>query len=313
MSIVKGRRGELPLLAIALVIIVIIAVASMVVFFPWKVTNVEVTRTVDITSGTTEIDLNFDQDVGIIDVAFSETSEDVVMTVEGTVRQNLLASGDPLEIMWSYDLVGERMILNAGVDVTSFATTYGNDEMITKLSIPSRLSAMVNVSSTVGSIELSAAYGVTLRGAHLSETTGSVLVQLTDATLGGELSMETTTGSCTLEWSDVTIVDYAQVSASCTTGGITMDISQANSLGGDLSLAASATTGGIDLDLSIEGENSARVVSSTELGNINVGTLTGFTGSNEDVKSNNYPSEFRMDITVDTQLGGVNLDLVYLA
>jgi hypothetical protein len=313
MSIVKGRRGELPLLAIALVIIVIIAVVSMAVFFPWKVTNVEVTRTVEIALGTTEVDLNLDQEVGIIEVAFSEASEDIVMTVEGIVRQNLLASGDPLEITWSYGLVGERLILNAGVEVTSFATTYGNDEIVTKLSIPSRLSAMVNVSSTVGSIELTAADGVSLRGAHLSETTGSVQVQLTDATLGGELSMETTTGSCTLEWNDVTVADFAQVSASCTTGGITMDVSQANSLGGDLSLAASATTGGIELDLSIEGENSARVVSSTELGNINVGTLTGFTGSNEDVKSINYPSEFRMDITVDTKLGGVNLDLVYLA
>ncbi|MDD1747139.1 MAG: hypothetical protein LUQ16_05190, partial [Methanomassiliicoccales archaeon] len=116
----------------------------------------------------------------------------------------------------------------------------------------------------------------------------------------------------TLEWTDVTIVDFAQVSASCTTGGITKDVSQANALGGDTSLAASATTGGIDLDLSIEGENSARVVSSTELGDIDVGTLTGFTGSNEDVKSNNYPSEYSMDITVDTQLGGVNLNLQYL-
>jgi hypothetical protein len=313
MSILRGTRGELPLLAIVLVIIVIIAVVGMVVFIPWKLTNVDVTRTVDITSGTTEIDLNFDQDVGIIEVAFSETSEDVVMTVEGTVRQNLLASGDPLEITWSYDVVGERMILNAGVDVTSFATTYGNDEIITKLSIPSRLSTMVNVSSTVGSIELSAADGVSLRGAHLSETTGSVLVQLTDATLGGELNMESTTGSCTLDWRDVTIADFAQVSASCTTGGITMDISQANALGGDLSLAASATTGGVDLDISIEGENSARVVSSTELGNIDVGTLTGFSGSNEDLESNNYPSEFQMDVTVDTQLGGVSLNLEYLA
>ncbi|MDD1747298.1 MAG: hypothetical protein LUQ16_06020 [Methanomassiliicoccales archaeon] len=313
MSILGGRRGELPLLAIVLVIIVIVAVVGMVVLFPWKVANVDVTRTVDIAPGTTEIDLNLDQDVGIIEVAFSEASEDVVMTVEGTVRQNLLASGDPLEVMWSYDVVGERLILNVGVDVASFATTYGNEEIITKLSIPSRLSAMVNVSSTVGSIELSAADGVSLRGAHLSETTGSVLVQLADASLGGEFNMQSTTGSCTLDWRDVTIVDFAQVSASCTTGGITMDVSQANPLGGDLSLAASATTGGVDLEISIEGENSARVVSSTELGNIDVGTPTGFTGSNEDLRSNNYPSEFRMDITVDTQMGGVNLNLEYLA
>ncbi|MDD1747873.1 MAG: hypothetical protein LUQ16_08935 [Methanomassiliicoccales archaeon] len=313
MSILKGRGGELPLLAIVLVIIVIIAVVGMVVFFPWKEINVDVTRTVEMAPGTTEVDLNLDQEVGIIEVAFSDTSEDIVMIVEGTLRQNLLASGDPLEIMWSFDLVSERLILNAGVDIASFATTYGNDEIVTKLSIPSRLSAMVNVSGTVGSIELSAADGVSLRGAHLSETTGSVLVRLTDATLSGEFNMQSTTGGCTLEWSDVNIVDFAQVSASCTTGGIIMDVSQANTLGGDLSLAASATTGGIELDLSIEGENSARVVSSTELGNIDVGTLTGFTGSNEDLKSNNYPSEFRMDIAVNTQLGGVSLNLEYLS
>jgi hypothetical protein len=302
------------LLVIVLVIIVIIAIVSMALLLPWKVTNVEETRTAAVVEGTSEIDLSLDQSVGKVAFSFSSGVQDqVTMTVKGQIRQNLLASGDPLQITWTYDFVGQRLILNADVDTDAYSTTYGHDELVTTVTIPSQLSTSINVTGATGSVELVAGDGVVLRAGHLSETAGSVHAQLTNCSLEGAFLIETTAGSSELDWTEVHVLEGVEVSISTTTGGVEMNVLQTTALGGNVSVSASANTGGVKLHLSIEGQTSARVASSANLGSVSVEGSVGFTGSNEDLRSNNYPSQEKMDFAIDANLGGVELNLQYLA
>jgi hypothetical protein len=313
MQIMEEREAALPLLAVVLIVIVIIAIVGMALLLPWKVTNVDEIRSVDVTSNLDEIDLNVDQAVGKVTISFSNDVNDAVtLTVKGTLRQNLLSSADPLAISWSYDVKDFRLTINTKVDVQAYAAISGNDDFVTTITIPSQLSGMVNVTGSVGLIELMAGDGAALRGAHLSETTGSILAHLEGCSLRGGLDIKATTGRCTLEMTDVMIDDSAQINIDCTTGGVVMHISQSTISGGNLSVAARATTGEVDLTLNIEHGNSARVVSTSEFGGINVRASTNFIGSNSDLKSNNYPSQDKMDFAIETGAGGINLNLEYL-
>jgi hypothetical protein len=314
MRTVGGNRGELPLLAIALVIIVIIAVVSMVLFVPWKVTNVDESRALTVTDEVEELDLSVDQDIGKVGVYFTDSDQDhISMTVKGQLRQNLLASGDPLTITWASEFVGGRAVLNAMIDVEAYATTYGNDELVTTITIPSQLSTMVNVSGDTGSSELVAGNGIVLRGGHLSEAAGSTKATLANCTLNGNLILEATTGSCKLEWTEVKVGPGVQVSADSTTGSVELDVLQTKALGDNVSFSAGANTGGIELDLNIEGGISSRVISNTDVGGITVKSSTGFTGSDDNLTSINYPSDEVMNFAIDANVGGVELSLEYLA
>jgi hypothetical protein len=315
MRTLEDRGAALSLLAIVLVLIIIIAVVGIALFYPWKVTNIDESRSVDVTPAMNEIDLYVDQSVGKVLIAFSNGDlQAVTMTVKGTVSQNLLASGDPLAITWSPEVSQQRLILSTKVEMAAYASTYGAEEIVTIVTIPNQLAAMVNVTGTVGSIELAASNGSTLRGGHLSEMTGSILARLTDCSLKGSLSIQTTTGSCTLDWLDVTTIELAEVNIDCTTGGVMMELSQSIPLGGNLSLMAKTTVGAADLTLHIEDGNSARVVSTSDSGDINVGALTGFMGGiNQDLRSSNYPSQDKMELAIETSVGAVNLNLEYLS
>ncbi len=310
---IMERGAALPLLAIIIVVIVIIAIVGMILIYPWKVINIDEERSVDVTSAVGEIDLSVDQAIGKVMIVFSgEAIDAVTMTVTGTLRQNLFASVDPLSIAWSQRVVGERLVVSIEIDVMAYSATFGSQELETTIIVPSQLSAMVNATGMAGSIELTAGDGAVLRGGHISETTGSAIIDLSGCSLIGPLNVQTTTGGCTLRWTDVIALDQAQVNIDCTTGGISMEVSQLAALGGNITIRSTATAGGVNLDLSIEGGNSARVVSDTDLGGINVKTMTGFGGSDNDLRSSNYPTQSSLNVDITTEVGGIDLSLEYM-
>ncbi|HUL38663.1 MAG TPA: hypothetical protein VLU38_00075 [Methanomassiliicoccales archaeon] len=315
MRALEGRGAALPLLAIALVVIVIVAIASMVLLIPWRSTSVNEARSADVTSEMREVDVSVEQAMGSVEIHFSsETQDAVTMTIRGTVKHNLLSSGNALEISWSHEVAGERLIVDAKVDADAYSSTFGSDDLVTVITIPSHLSTSVNATGAVGSVEFVAGEGIALRGGHLAESTGSILAQLSGCSLTGELTLQTSTGSSTLEWSEVTIPGSAQVRISSSTGGTMMEVQQTVALGGNLSLDASSNAGSLSLDLSIEGGNSARVTSAANLGDVSIGKKVGFTGAtNEDIQSVNYPSQYNMDLAMEANLGGISMNLEYKA
>ncbi len=134
-----------------------------------------------------------------------------------------------------------------------------------------------------------------------------------NSTLSGPLNMEASLGGVVLQWADVHATNSASIDLKASTGGVEATFTQAEPLGGNVTVSTSTNLGGVDLTMNIQGDNSAHVLSHANLGGVNVVEQTGFNGTSADLTSQNYPGTSNFEVSCDANTGGVKLLLRYTA
>jgi hypothetical protein len=95
------------------------------------------------------------------------------------------------------------------------------------------------------------------------------------------------------------------------TGGVRTSFDQTEPTIGNVSVGINTDVGGIDATVYIAGEVSGKVVSSANVGNVNVQQQTGFNGTSDRLESENFPTGSQINVTCMARTGGVNLRVSY--
>lgn len=314
-----GRGGISFIAAVVILIVIIVILASVVaiLFVPVKSVTVDEQKSISVMSEVDSINLHSNVDIGNAQISFADLSPNLVeVDVQGTGKLSLVTSEDPVHVSLTYTLDGKALNAVASVTIDSITTGYTFSELQTNIYISKGVLTNIDSASKTGTNWLNARSGAVIGNVTMTTVTGSAKATIgSGVVLRGDIDVETTVGATYLEWSNVDLRQESTVRVAATTGEVTCNVSQSQAMHGNVSLTLQASTGAINLNMNIQASNSARVLSQTDIGGIDVTQKTGFSGPNEQLTSDNYadPTAHWFGASLATNAGGIKLNLSYLA
>lgn len=168
------------------------------------------------------------------------------------------------------------------------------------------------LSTTTGSLNLVADLSKFEQGIDLQTITGSLDMTLTSCILGGDLIGSVTTGSIELNMDDTLYTKDNELNLMTTTGSITLDISQTNDMGANITSTIQTTTGSITIIYKdYTRDVGAQFVTSGGLGSVDYTyLLSEFSESSNIFTSLNYDDPYvnTYSITSSITTGSINVD-----
>jgi hypothetical protein len=313
----KPRNGSSRIfLVIALIFLGIAIIIAVIFSFPVKKVNVDKTRNVEYQDGIDFIDLDFSSDVADVKLKFDDLSNDLItLKVNGSGFVGVLGSEDVVEITFEHAITGDRLQVTSEVNASR---GWRPERMECEIAIDRSLAASLNINVNTGGVEVVAGSGVVLTEVNIVANTGGIQADLANGvTLSGDMSVSTNTGGIDLSWDNINVGKDLNVDLDANTGGIQIDIKQTSDISADVTFNADTNTGGIDFAIEIKGDVGAQgMISTGALGSPSV-NLQGFdfqvdwSDSEDLLKSDNYPAGHNFDITLDTNLGAVDIEAKY--
>jgi hypothetical protein len=309
----RGRRR--PLGALAIVLIVVLVGASIIVaitFLPLRGVDVTVSRSVPSQTGVDMITLAFVADVARVNVAFEDLQDNLVtlqLYIQGNV--GVFAPSSLYDLTFEETVVDNVLTVTSELDVADLVwpLSFTNLNVTCDLRIDYSLNASLNIKTSVGRIVVDTRSGTVLTSTNLETTTGGVEATLAAGViLSGDISLMSTTGGAKLNWNDVIATTDLVVDVTTTTGGVEVDINQDARLQHEVSLNAAAITGGVDFTIDLQGTVGAKIESAVTTGGINIDGQTGFSGTNAQLQSDNYPADSNFEANLQTTTGGININ-----
>ncbi|MHA1457981.1 MAG: hypothetical protein ACTSR5_18745 [Promethearchaeota archaeon] len=173
----------------------------------------------------------------------------------------------------------------------------------------------LTLSITTGSLDLFADTSNFEQGIELDVITGSMDMNLTSCVIGDSLIGSITTGSIELHMDDILYTKDSALNLMITTGDITVDISQTNDMGANITSTIQTTTGSIDV---IYKDNvvdvGAQFTSSKGIGSIDYIFLpTEFSHLSDVITSLNYNDPYVNTYTFAciVNTGSINVDAIF--
>ena len=169
-----------------------------------------------------------------------------------------------------------------------------------------------DLSTVTGSLELSAVITNFNNGIDLEVITGSIDIALSSCILGDSIIGSVTTGSIETNIDDILYTKDSALNLMTTTGSITVDISQSNDMGANITSSIQVITGSIDFiykDYVVD--VGAQFVSSVGLGSINnIFLPTEFSELGDTITSLNYNDSYvnTYTFTCTTNTGSIDVD-----
>jgi hypothetical protein len=179
-------------------------------------------------------------------------------------------------------------------------TIYVNPDLILNL----------NVSSNAGEVSLSSDKAAIFESLILQTNAGTVEANLQNTTISGDISLKTNLGKVNFRIMQSSVAGNQIVDLNSNAGTINMDITQNETLKGNLLINAETSLGSVDVGLHIDGDVAAKVIARTNLGSVRV-TQQNFSGNQTPIQSNNYPADSNIEIDCSTNLGSVNINAQY--
>jgi len=310
------RNAAIGLFAVLVVALIIVAVVA-VMFIPWKAISIDEKRNVAKIPGIEQMIVTIASTAGHVDVSFGDLSDDLAQfSVEGAEHVTLFTENAQYNLNFSASpsIDGKTMNIQADVWFDNLGIGLPFSNLTTRIVLDRSIPSYIGVQSTTGLVSLTTSSGVTLNGAYLQATTGGVTMTLAEGTnLTGHVSLITTTGAVALNWNSVVAMGATQLTLDATTGAVEANVTQHVDLGGNVTFSAITTTGVVSWTMNISDGNAARIQSASGFDNVNVQRNVGFTGSNNDLSSANYPNTqgHKFDIGLSVNTGSINLNLQY--
>jgi hypothetical protein len=309
------ERTRFPLAAIILIAIIAVAaiLALFLIFLPLQPVNISEYREAPFTAGVNTLDLNLSANVANVNVVFENLSNKLVtLNTSMTGGAGIFYAPAMLQVTFE-NSVSDNVLTVVSTVNTPFGWLRPMFLNITcDLRIDTSMASSLNIRTSLGKILLLSKSGVTINFLNLESTTGEINAQLLENSIvGGNVSLRAVTGGVDLTWHNVIVTNNIVVTTRTTTGGISENVMQDNSLQRDVTMNTEATTGGIDFAIDIRGDVEAKIQSSVTTGSISVARQIGFLGDKSPLQSENYTATRNFSVALKTTTGGISLDAKY--
>jgi hypothetical protein len=172
------------------------------------------------------------------------------------------------------------------------------------------LTVNLTVTSQSGEISLIAETPISFVSINLNAAAGAVHTSLQNATILGNMTFRTQAGTVDFHTNQIRLMENSTASLNSNAGSVNIDMTQTESLQGNLKVEALTDLGSVNVVLSIDNDVAAKITSQTALGSIHT-DLQNFSGNKSPVQSDNYPASSNIEIDCRTNLGSVNLNADY--
>jgi hypothetical protein len=264
-------------------------------------------------AGQNRLNLNFDADIGDINIYTNLTGGDIVaMDVSATGGTSLFGGNQPVIFtVENHEANGTQMV-TADVSAPNEFPFSGNLKVVCNIYVNPAADLMIDVNSKVGNVYVDAASEAKFSALNLRTATGDCSLNLKeDAEVNGALKLSTATGNVWFTMNEATINGNYTVTLDTGTGNVNINITQTEQFNANLQVNGHTGTGEINLDgLTIDGEVAAKIQSNTGLGQIHV-NVENFNGNQSPIQSNNYPSSSNINMNFNTGIGNINLKATY--
>jgi hypothetical protein len=309
----RGTRKPRSTLAVVLIILLVsTSIILAITFPPLRGVAVNASRSVPYQPSVDTIALDFVADVARINVVFEDLEDNLV-----TLHLSILGNVGAFAPSSLYDLAFEKTVVDNVLTVTSeldvadlvWPSSFMNLNVTCDLRIDYTLNASINIKTSVGRIVVDTRSGTVLTATSLETTTGSVEVTLvTGVILSDDISLTSTTGGVKLNWNNIIAKKDLQLDITTTTGSVDVDIEQDSRLQHEVTLNAAVKTGGVAFNIDLQGAVGAKIESTVTTGGINIERQIGFSGTNAQLQSDNYPADSDFEVNLQTTTGGINID-----
>jgi predicted membrane protein len=298
-------------LAAVLIAVVLVSIAvSALIFLPINPVNFTQTNSVAAETGFNRLNLDLQADTADVNVIPQRVNGNTLfLNVSATGSTGIFGSAIPIKVTFN------NQTSNNAITVTASITRIGvsfvsNLHVVCDIYVDPKIELNLTVSTGVGQIAMNAR-DQTIQNLALQTTTGSIKASLgRSVVLTGNVSTTTTTGFVTLDWEQADAEGNITINVKSTTGTANVRLNRNFMLAGNVSIEAGATTGSVDFEMTIHDDVGAQIESSKLLGAINV-QQEGFSGSQELLRSNNYPAPSNFNVKLSTITGNVNIDVTY--
>jgi hypothetical protein len=304
------RRHYLLPVSILIGILLVAFFAAVLFLAPLFPVNFSLSNLVPSKTGIDRLSLNFQVDVGQVNVFFRDLHGDMALVnVTATGSTGFLEDPNhPLTISFSDQTVNGFEVVTSKVSRANWPY-YPNLNVVCNVYIDPSATLNLSVRSTVGQIAMNTTIPMTFEALNLQTTTGSVEANLAHVNIAGNVSAVTTTGSVQFLWNNLNFEGNVSLGLRSTTGSVNLNVTQNQSgrSGGNVSVNEITTTGGVNLALDMGQNVGATIQAHSTFGSVSV-TQTGFSANKSPLQSDNYPALSNFIINSATTTGGVHIN-----
>ncbi len=303
------RRGRPTyILAAVLIAILLLAIAfAAIIFLPISPVSYTQTNTMPARNGVTQLNLNLQADTADINIIPQRVNGSLmVLNVSATGSTGIFSSATPIHVTFSNQTLGNTTTVTASV-TRAGGYLSPNLHVVCNVYVDPRAALNLTAHTQVGQVNTNTK-DQTIQNLNLQSTTGSVNATLgSNVVLAGNASVTTTTGSARLNWNQADAQGNITVNVKSTTGTASLLVNRNFLMDGNVTMNVGTTTGSVNFDMTIHDYVGAQIESSKVFGSINV-QQEGFSGTQDMLKSNNYPAISNFDVKLSTTTGSVNIN-----
>lgn len=298
-------------LVIILVTVLIVVVVLLVPVSPWNISE----SLEDKTPNVNTLNLNFDTNIGQVNVATMKVGEsNVYIYVKVDGSRGIFGETDiPVTILFDNKTAGGVLNVTSKVQLGSQLVSQAN--VVVNIYVDPELTLNLNVTSTTGQVSFTGDKPAEIGTLNLQTTTGTTQAHLHgNINVLGDISLKTTTGEVHCRMSEVNIMKNCSLNLESTTGSVYMDLTQTKNIHGNMKVDIATTTGSINIGLTIDNDIGAAITSQVgSFGNVFAET-NNFSGEKTLLQSNNYPAGTNIEIENNvTGFGDINIHADYRA
>ncbi len=301
-----------PIILIAIVISILLIVGLFIVaLFSVSLATVNVNQTFqDDTANINKLNLTI-QTAGTKVTVITQkiNNNNFLISLQGQGSKRLFSGDDesPVKVEFYNTTANDALTITAKI-VES--TVFSRLNLDCTVYVNSDLTLNLNVSSNAGRVSLSSDKAAIFDSVTLQTNAGTVEANLQNTAISGKISLKTNLGTVNFRAMQTSVTGNQTITLNSNAGTINMDITQNETLKGNLLINAETSLGSVNVGLNIDGNVAAKVIASTNLGSVHV-TQQNFSGNQSPIQSNNYPADSNIEIDCSTNLGSVNINAQY--
>lgn len=290
------------------ILFIVAIVLAVVAFVPLKSFEHNATESVTATGGAETLTLSVVVDVCNVKIVFEEMDgKDVQVDLNIDGRSGYLSNEPDIIFTVDHDQVGQALSVDVVLDMESgFSFSY--EDALCLVTIDPSLRTAVDVKVDVGDASLHANSPVELDVGKLDVNVGSVRVELgTGVSLHGDLDLRSKVGSVNMECRSLTLGEDIEVGLTVSTGSISLYAMQTIDPGANMTFNCNVDVGSIKVNLDLTGDIAGEISSSTGVGDIST-DITGFSGLETHLVSDNFPGERNFTLNLMSDVGAIEID-----
>jgi hypothetical protein len=306
----SDSKGILGIAVIALIVVVILILAfAAVMFLPVKSVNFDQSKSVSSVSGVNKLDLKLSMSMGEVRVSYANLSGQALnLHVVAKGSSGLLTDTNTVSLNFGETTSNDTALVNATVNVKDRLLGMANMNVRCNVIIDNSMRSKLDLTTSAGSILVNSTNATSLDQIVMNAKAGAVrLVVAQNVSLNGNISLSSDLGASALEWKNPRVMNNISVVTSTKAGGVVLNLSQTVPMNKTVSLSGTAQVGGVVLTLNMQGDIGASINSSSKLGGVHVGSKVGFTGSDNELRSTNYPAAGNFSMILRASVGGVEI------